>query len=62
MSKQKQTNNQLIRYNPMTKTYHTQDDTSVSAELVDNVECLADVLYITLIRSKQRGELLRGRE
>ena len=62
MSKQKQTNNQFVCYNPMTKTYHTQDNTSVSAELVDNVECLADVLYITLIRSKQRGELLKGKE
>jgi hypothetical protein len=41
-------------YNPLTATYDTKDGTSVAAELVDNVECLADVLHISSIRSTQR--------
>lgn len=44
-----------VTYNPMTNTYDTPDKTSVAAELVDNVQCLADVLLITQIRTKQRA-------
>lgn len=46
-----------VEYNPMTATYDTPDGTRVAAELVDNVQCLADVLHIAQIRAKQRAEL-----
>ena len=45
-----------VTYNPLTATYDTPDGTSVAAELVDNVQCLADVLHIAHIRAKQRAE------
>jgi hypothetical protein len=45
-----------VTYNPLTATYDTPDGTSVSAELVDNVQCLADVMHIAQIRAKQRAE------
>lgn len=44
-----------VTYNPLTNTYDTQDGTSVAAELVDNVQCLADVLRIAQIRARQRA-------
>ena len=44
-----------VTYNPLTNTYDTQDGTSVAAELVDNVQCLADVLHIAQIRASQRA-------
>jgi hypothetical protein len=44
-----------VTYNPLTATYDTPDGTSVAAELVDNVQCLADVLHIAAIRAKQRA-------
>lgn len=43
-----------ILFDPRTQTYKTKDGTSVSAELVDNVQCLADVLRIAQIRELQR--------
>jgi hypothetical protein len=45
-----------VKYNPLTATYDTPAGTSVAAELVDNVQCLADVLHIAAIRAKQRAE------
>ena len=45
-----------VAYNPLTATYDTPDGTSVAAEIVDNVQCLADVLHIAQIRAKQRAE------
>jgi len=45
-----------VAYNPLTATYDTPDGTSVAAELVGNVQCLADVLHIAVIRAKQRAE------
>jgi hypothetical protein len=45
-----------VTYNPLTATYDTPDGTSVAAELVDNVQCFADVLHIARIRDKQRAE------
>lgn len=53
-----------VKYNAMTNTYDTPDGTSVAAELVDNVQSLVDVLYIAMIREKQRAademKLMRG--
>ena len=46
-----------VRYNPLTHTYDTPDGTRVAAELIDNVQCLADVIRIAGIREKQRAEL-----
>ena len=43
-----------VRYNELTACYETKDRTSVSAELVDNVQCLADIFYISSIRENQR--------
>ena len=45
-----------VTYDPLTATYDTPDGTSVAAELVDNVQCLADVLHIAAIRARQRSE------
>ena len=45
-----------VKYNPRTATYDTPDGTSVAAELVDNVQCLSDVLHIAQIRANQRAE------
>lgn len=49
-----------VRYNLLTDTYDTPDGTRVSAALVDNVKCLADVLYIARIRQQQREAIARG--
>jgi hypothetical protein len=43
-----------VTYNANTATYDTPDGTKVSSELVESVACLADVLYIAIIRNKQR--------
>ena len=43
------------RYNVLTDTYDTPDGTHVAAELVDSVQCLADVLHIAQIRASQRA-------
>ncbi len=42
-----------VVYNHNTATYDTPDDTKVAFELVDNVQCMLDLLYISLIRDKQ---------
>lgn len=47
--------NTWVTYNPMTATYDTKDGTQVPAELVHNVQCLADVLRIAQIRARQRA-------
>lgn len=44
-----------MTYNPLTATYDTRDGTQVAAELVETVQCFADVLYISRIRSDQRA-------
>jgi hypothetical protein len=44
-----------VRYNHLTNTYDTPDGTAVAAELVDSVQCLADVFYISSIREQQRA-------
>jgi hypothetical protein len=49
-----------VQYSPLTATYDTPDGAVVSAELVDNVTCLADVMRIAAIRAKQR-EAQHGR-
>lgn len=43
-------------FNPLTQCYETKDKTSVSAELVESVACLADILIISTIREQQRLE------
>jgi hypothetical protein len=43
-----------IQFNYMTHCYESKDGTVVASELVDNVECLADVLYIAKIKESQR--------
>jgi hypothetical protein len=50
-----------VVFNNCTQTYDTRDGTKVAAELVDNVQCLADVLRISLIREDQRAALKKGR-
>jgi len=44
-----------VKFNSLTHCYETKDGTSVPAELMDNVECLADVLKIAVIRDRQRA-------
>ena len=46
-----------VTYNPLTATYDTPDGTKVAAELVDSVQCLADVLHIAQIREAQRSAM-----
>jgi hypothetical protein len=48
-----------VQFNHLTQTYDTRDGTKVSAALVDNVQCLADVLYISLIRENQREAIAK---
>ena len=43
-----------VRYNELTDCYETKDGTSVSAMLIANVRCLADIFYISSIRENQR--------
>ncbi len=45
-----------VKYNSLTATYDTPDGTRVAAELVDNAQCLADVLNISIIRENQRSK------
>lgn len=47
---------QWIRFNPLTQTYDTRDGTHVAAELVENVQCLADALCVAAIREEQRAQ------
>jgi hypothetical protein len=44
-----------VRYNYLTDTYDTRDETTISAMLVDGVQCLSDVLHIAAIREEQRN-------
>jgi len=50
-----------VQYNPMTMTYDTADGTQVAAEVVENVQCLAEVLNIAAIRSEQRAAATIGK-
>ena len=50
-----------VQYDHLNQTYNTRDGTIVPGELVDSACCLADVLYIALIRDKQRA-MLRARK
>lgn len=47
-----------IVFNPLTYTYDSRDGTSVPAEMVGSANCLADVLNIAVMRSRQRGLLV----
>ena len=51
----------MVRFNPQTATYDTSDGTKVAAELVDGVDCLADVLRIASIREEQRAAFAEAR-
>lgn len=44
-----------VRFNSNTAVYETPDGTAVAAELVDNVQCFADLLNIARIRDEQRA-------
>jgi len=46
-----------VAYNPNSATYDTPDGTSIPEELIDNAQCLADVLHISIIREKQRAAM-----
>ncbi len=46
-----------IRFNTAAHTYDTKDGTSVPAELIENADCLADVLHVADIRAKQRAAI-----
>lgn len=48
---------QWIRFNAMTHCYETRDGTSVSVEVCDGVECLADVFHIASVRENQRADV-----
>lgn len=50
-----------VAYNPQTMTYDTRDGTKIAAELVENVQCLADVLYISILRERQREAMRKRR-
>ena len=56
MSKQ-HTPGPWVSHNPLTRSYETPDGTSVTEEVVDNAECLADVLRIAIIRGEQRAAI-----
>ncbi len=43
-----------VKLNHLTGCYETPDGTVIAAELAENQQCLADVLYIALLREKQR--------
>lgn len=49
-----------VRFNQLDATYDTADGTKVPAELVENIECLADVLRIAAIRARQRAAKVQG--
>lgn len=55
-------NSEWVRYNPDTDTYDTRDGTKVSAELIDGVETLADILHIADIREKKRAAMSKKEE
>jgi hypothetical protein len=49
-----------VRFNPLTSCYETPDGTQSAVELVDTAQCLADVLHIADIRSRQRETATKG--
>jgi hypothetical protein len=49
-----------VKYNPETLMYETGDGTKVAAEIVESVQCLADILVIAQIRERQRNEKLNA--
>lgn len=51
-----------VYFNPMTYTYDTTDGTCIPADMADNVQCLADVFHIALIREKQRDTIRKLKE
>ena len=51
-----------VRYNHLTACYETKDGTVVGAELFQNIQCLADVLYISILRSEQRKTMAEAKE
>ncbi len=44
-----------VQFDPLTQTYGTRDGTKVAGELVNGVECLADVIHIAALRDQQRA-------
>jgi hypothetical protein len=51
-----------VRFNHLTAMYETRDGTAVEAGLADNMECLNDVIFIAIVRDKQRAAMLKARE
>jgi hypothetical protein len=51
-----------VQFNTLTQCYETPDGTRVAAEVADNVECLADVLRIAIIRDEQRASIAKATE
>lgn len=45
-----------VTFNPLKQVYETCDGTAVAAELVDTVNCLADIITVCHIRETQRDE------
>lgn len=60
MSLHQNTQDQWVKYNPLTATYDTPDGTKVAQELADSAECWADVLHIANVREKQRNSKQRN--
>jgi hypothetical protein len=55
MSLHQNTQDQRVKYNPLTATYDTPDGTKVAQELVDNAKYFADFLHVANVREKQRN-------
>ena len=53
--------NEWVKLNPLTMCCETPDGTVVSVELAENQQSLADVLYIALLRKKQREKIAKPR-
>ena len=51
-----------VAYNHLTATYDKPDGTKVAAELVDNAQCLLDILHISIIRHNQRKAIKATKE
>lgn len=62
MSKPETKKQEWVFFNDLTMTYDTPDGTKVAAELIDNAQCLADVLYIAIIRQEQRDAIKKATE
>lgn len=43
-----------VQFNHLTQMVETRDGTKVAVELTDTAQCLADFLYISIIRREQR--------